>query len=113
MEKMGSVISLGWNTYDWAVLMGDSQPLQNALARTTVVLVMSMADEYFLLVATGSLPSVVYRMTVPSGAPSGRLNSSWKAAGEEVAKPFLPNTTAPRMLSVVSPQLAAPGVGVT
>ena len=56
---MGVVIALGWKMYDWPTLMGDSQPAQNTLARITVVLLMLMAEVYFLLVAIGSLPSVV------------------------------------------------------
>ena len=58
-EKMGMVIALGWKMYDWPTLMGDSQPAQNTLARITVLLLMLIAEVYFLLVAVGSLPSVV------------------------------------------------------
>ena len=56
---MGTVIVLGWKIYDWAVLTGESQPSANTLARITFVLLMLMAFVYFVLVAFGSLPSVV------------------------------------------------------
>ena len=56
---MGTVTALGWKMYDWAVLTGESQPLQNSLARITLVPSMSMWSSYSALVAVGSLPSSV------------------------------------------------------
>ena len=56
---MGIVMLLGWKIYDWAVLNGESQPSQNTLARIAVDLVILKAFVYFVLVAMGSLPSVV------------------------------------------------------
>ena len=55
---MGSVISLGWKIYDWAVLTGESQPSQNSLARITFELLMFILSKMGL-VAVGSEPSVV------------------------------------------------------
>ena len=44
--------------------------------------------------------------------PKGAIEKAAQMINDSV-KPFMLNSTAPRMLSVVSPQLAAPGVGVT
>ena len=50
---------------------GDMYPSQKSFALTTVVVEKDIGAVYRLLASVGSFPSVVYRITVPSGEPSG------------------------------------------
>ena len=63
-----------------------------------------------LLVAVGSVPSVVYLTTVPAGEPSGTDMESDN--GVEATRPAWENTGAPRMSLYTFPQFLAPGVGL-
>ena len=56
---MGIVSFMSWKIYDSTVLLGESQPSQNSLARTTLESVMGISEVYFVLESVGSEPFVV------------------------------------------------------
>ena len=69
-----------------------------------------MGSVYWVLWAVGSEPSVVSRITVPAGEPSGTL-SVRVIDPLVITFPGSLNTGSPNTLSLISPQLAAFGVG--
>ena len=109
---MGSVICRPWKIYDWVTDRGDRYPVQNGFARTTCEVLMVIGAVYCKLDAIGSLPSVVYRMTVPTGAPSGSDRVSLRVCAFSKTRPGSLNTTSPKRSLQVDPQLVPPGVGI-
>ena len=58
--------------YEWVVERGERNPSQNNFARIVHVELMVIGLVYTGLSFVGSLPFVVYLMTVPSGQSSGK-----------------------------------------
>ena len=112
IDTTGRVRLLLRKMYEWVVERGERYPSQNNFARIVRVVLMVIGLEYFALSLVGSLPLVVYRMTVPSGQPSGRESVKEKIELFEVTLPGTLKMGSPRMSLQMVPQLVEDGVGV-